>query len=133
LPLQRRSENWQRNLDRLKYNAVSRGRGDCHEEGGAAGAGSYRSACGDVYRAADRGELAEDCYREALALYRGHGSPPVLDLENATRPLAIVEQDAGKAQETRELWSEARNFTRRHRCRRAVEECSRRLAHLGGE
>lgn len=44
---------------------------------------------GDLHRGAGRGELAEGCYDEALAIYRHDRRTPPLDLANALRGLAL--------------------------------------------
>ena len=50
---------------------------------------------GDVHHEAGRGELAEPCYREALALYRNHEPRQPLNLANAIRSLAVLEGETG--------------------------------------
>src|SRR5436305_3168531 len=65
---------------------------------------------GDVYSEAGRAELAEPCYHEALALYRGHEHTLPLDLANAIRSHAVLKEDAGDIEEARRLWEEARDL-----------------------
>src|SRR5271155_450732 len=48
---------------------------------------------GDILRHEQRREPAERCYREALDLYRNHELTPPLDLANAIRGLAILQDD----------------------------------------
>ena len=85
---------------------------------------------GDIHRQAGRLELAEPHYREALALYRNHPNPPRLDLANAIRPLAILEERAGRADEARRLWTEARELYEAGGVAEGTAESSRRLAGL---
>jgi hypothetical protein len=77
--------------------------------------------------------LAEACYQEALAIYRGHEKSPPLAFANALRPLAIVKQDSGQLEEARGLWEEARQLYGAAKVPEGVAECSARLAHLGTE
>jgi len=65
---------------------------------------------GDMHRETGRDDLAEPCYREALAIYRSHPETAPLELANAIRPLAIVEERAGRVSEARRLWHEARDL-----------------------
>jgi len=87
---------------------------------------------GDIHRELGRSDLAEPCYREALALYRAHAAAPTLDLANAVRPMAILEDEAGRVEEARRLWAEARDLYAAADVREGVAETSRRLARLNG-
>jgi len=87
---------------------------------------------GDIHRQAGRPELAEPFHREALALYRRHPDPPRLDLANAIRPLAILEERAGRVDEARALWTEARELYEACGVAEGAVESSRRLAALAG-
>ena len=53
---------------------------------------------------------AEACYVEALALYRAAIDTPKLELANAVRPLALLRQRTGQAEEAKRLWVEARDL-----------------------
>ena len=86
---------------------------------------------GDIHRDAKRLADAELCYHEALALYRAHETDP-LDLANAIRPLAILKEATGKAEEARPLWEEARELCMAVNVQEAVAECAARLARLNG-
>ena len=83
---------------------------------------------GDAYYEAGRAELAEPCYREALALYRGHEQAPPLDLANAIRSLAILKDDAGAAREATALWQEAHDLYVAFDVPAGVRESGARLA-----
>jgi tetratricopeptide (TPR) repeat protein len=87
---------------------------------------------GDIHRQAGRPELAEPFHREALALYRCHPDPPRLGLANAIRPLAILEERAGRVDAARRLWAEARDLYEACGVTEGVAESSRRLAALAG-
>ena len=84
---------------------------------------------GDIYRHEGHRELAEPCYREALNLYRSREAPP-LDLANAIRGFAILQDDAGEVNEARSLWNEARELYAAVNVEAGVAESTRRLAVL---
>jgi len=86
---------------------------------------------GDIHLQGARPELAEPLHREALALYRRYPDPPPLDLANAIRPLAILEERAGRVDEARRLWTEARDLYQACGVAEGVAESGRRLAALG--
>jgi tetratricopeptide (TPR) repeat protein len=65
---------------------------------------------GDVHRAGGRPALAEPCYHEALALYRGSQETRPLDLANAIRSLAVLKEEAGERVEAGLLWEEAHDL-----------------------
>jgi tetratricopeptide (TPR) repeat protein len=104
----------------------------CREEGQSLPLAHTVRHLGDIHRSAGRPELAEPCYREALALYRGDGRTAPLDLANAIRPLAILKEDAGEAEEACRLWEEAKGLYAAVDVPQAVAECSARLARLTG-
>ena len=85
---------------------------------------------GDIHRAAGAPALAEPHYREAVALYRGSEQRSPLDLANALRPLAIVEEGAGRIDKARELWKEARDLYSEAGVQDGVAESTSRLARL---
>jgi tetratricopeptide (TPR) repeat protein len=84
---------------------------------------------GDIHRNEGHRELAEPCYREALNLYRSRETPP-LDLANAIRGFAILQDDAGEVNEARSLWNEARELYAAVNVEAGVAESTRRLAVL---
>jgi tetratricopeptide (TPR) repeat protein len=86
---------------------------------------------GDIHRHEGHRELAESCYREALNLYRNHPQMPPLDLANALRGFAILQDDAGEVNEAKVLWEEARGLYSAANVEAGVTESSRRLALLG--
>jgi tetratricopeptide (TPR) repeat protein len=86
---------------------------------------------GDVHQDAGRIALAEPCYREALRLYRGNPATRALDLANALRPLAILVDGAGDAEEARRLFAEARDLYAAARVDEGVADCDHHLARLG--
>ncbi len=62
---------------------------------------------GDILRKLDRPKDAESCYTEALTLYRSNPNPPLLDLANAIRGMAILKDSMGESSESLLLWEEA--------------------------
>jgi tetratricopeptide (TPR) repeat protein len=85
---------------------------------------------GDVHRETGRNDLAEPCYREALAIYRRHPETAPLELANAIRPLAIVEERAGRPAEARRLWHEARDLYAAAGVEAGYAECAARMEAL---
>ena len=85
---------------------------------------------GDIHRESGRPDLAEPCLLEALAIYRGHDETNPLDLANAIRPLAILKQEEGAVEESRELWEEARKLYAAVNVREGVAESTARMAQL---
>lgn len=86
---------------------------------------------GDVLRELDDLEGAEPCYAEALALYRATPSPPVLDLANAVRRMAILREASGEDEEARTLWREAGELYREAGIEAGVSESATHLRRLG--
>lgn len=86
---------------------------------------------GDIHQEQGRPERAAPYYDEALALYRTHPSPPVVDLANAIRSQAVLKDETGQAAEAAELWTEARELYAKAGIEAGVAEASRRLARLG--
>lgn len=85
---------------------------------------------GDIHQDAGRLERAEPCYREALALYRGHRQTASLDLANALRPLAILEERLGHDDSAIALWSEAQSLYEAVNVQEGVDEGAKHLRAL---
>jgi tetratricopeptide (TPR) repeat protein len=62
---------------------------------------------GDILRELARRTEAEQCYTEALELYRAHADAPPLDLANAVRGMAVLKDDLGDSDAALTLWEEA--------------------------
>ena len=86
---------------------------------------------GDAHRKAERLATAESCYAEALALYGAQGDPPALDHANALRPMAILKEALGRADEAKVLWRRARTLYGSVGVEAGVDECTEHLARLG--
>lgn len=86
---------------------------------------------GDIHLDAGRLELAERCYDEALALYRENAKQAAaLDLANAIRPLAILQERKGNLEQAKSLWKEARELYAAVDVPAGVAESSSHLAQL---
>lgn len=85
---------------------------------------------GDVHVEQGRPEAAAPLYDEALALYRGHPSPPRMGLANAIRSQAVLKEQLGRREEAAGLWAEARELYAREGIQEGVDEASRHLARL---
>jgi tetratricopeptide (TPR) repeat protein len=81
---------------------------------------------GDVHRKRGNWEAAEPCYREALEIYRAnrdHASP--LDVANAIRPYALLQEHNGNRAQGRAMWEEAQALYESQGIDAGVEEASR--------
>lgn len=85
---------------------------------------------GDAHQDLDQLVQAENCYREALSLYRA-GDPRPLDLANAVRSYALLKERTGEQAEARELWTEARRLYASVNASGGVEESTSHLQELG--
>jgi tetratricopeptide (TPR) repeat protein len=85
---------------------------------------------GDIHQDAGRAELAEPCYREALAIYRRDRRTAPLDLANAVRPFAILQETLGKSEQAIDLWTEARDIYAGLKLQAGVDESREHLARL---
>ena len=87
---------------------------------------------GDVHRHARRLAAAEACYEEALSLYGRHAAgAATLDHANALRPMAILKEESGQAEEARMLWGRARELYAAAGIEAGVAECADHLDRLG--
>jgi tetratricopeptide (TPR) repeat protein len=87
---------------------------------------------GDLQLERDRVQEAADHYTEALALYRLHPVPPELDVANAVRRMAVLEERVGEAVAARDLWRDARDRYAGLGLTEGVAEAEQHLATLGG-
>jgi tetratricopeptide (TPR) repeat protein len=85
---------------------------------------------GDVYRELGRAHMARPCYEEAMALYRQHPEAAPLDVANATRSMALLQQEADEWDESRQLWDEALKIYTALGIDAGVAECETRLCQL---
>jgi tetratricopeptide (TPR) repeat protein len=85
---------------------------------------------GDIHLDAERLELAERCYDEAVALYREAKQTAALDLANAIRPLAILQERKGNLEQAKSLWKQAKELYAAVDVPAGVAESSSHLAQL---
>jgi tetratricopeptide (TPR) repeat protein len=85
---------------------------------------------GDLHQDAGRLEAAAPFYAEALALYRQGNLAGPLELANALRGFALLQDARGDRAQARELWSEAKTLYATGNVPAGVAECSVRLARL---
>lgn len=85
---------------------------------------------GDAYYYARRAAQAEPCYVEALSIYRGHEHTQPLDLANAIRSFAVLEDHVGATEQAKRLWQEAHDVYVAVNAPAGVGESAARLALL---
>ena len=85
---------------------------------------------GDILREDGKLEPAGPCYREALEIYRAHPETPPLDLANAIRGYALLEDDVGRQDQALTLWREARELYASVNVQAGVDEGDRQIARL---
>lgn len=80
----------------------------------------------------DAGSLgeAEPNYDEALAIYRTDDRTPPLDLANALRGFALLQERKGEREAAKRVWEEARDLYAAVNVEAGVEESSQRIAAL---
>jgi tetratricopeptide (TPR) repeat protein len=86
---------------------------------------------GDVHVERRQWPEAEQCFVEALGIYRTHAAPGILDLANAIRARAVLKTETGQREEARALWTEAQELYASESIAAGVEECRRRVDQLG--
>lgn len=84
----------------------------------------------DIHRHGRRVEEADRCYQMALDLYRKYTEASTLDVANALRGAALLKELDGDTEQAIALWSEATRLYEKADIAKAVDEGSRRLAHL---
>lgn len=73
---------------------------------------------------------AKPLYEEALEIYHSDLHTKVLDLANAIRPLALLQERLGEKERARELWREAKSLYSSLRIEDGIRECEKHLANL---
>src|SRR5271170_2907130 len=73
---------------------------------------------------------AKPLYEESLEIYRSNLDTKLLDLANAVRPYALLNEKLGELETARQLWQEARNLYASLRIEPGVAECEKHLAKL---
>jgi tetratricopeptide (TPR) repeat protein len=85
---------------------------------------------GDILRESGLLLAAKPCYRESLKIYRSHAETPPLDLANAIRGYALLQEEIGENQEAVTLWREARELYTVASVQAGVDEGDRRIERL---
>jgi tetratricopeptide (TPR) repeat protein len=85
---------------------------------------------GDILRNLRRPEESAACYQEALTIYRREEQGFLLDLANANRGFALLEEQRGHAAEAVALWQQARDLYRQTGIEAGVAEGEKRIAQL---
>ena len=86
----------------------------------------------DMYLDESNYSAAIPLYEEALELYRSNLDTRLLDLANAVRPYALLQEATGNKDAARPLWREARDLYASLRIKAGVQECEGHLANLIG-
>jgi tetratricopeptide (TPR) repeat protein len=84
----------------------------------------------DILRGDDSLEAAQPLYEEALKIYRQSSETPTLDLANAIRGFALLKGAAGRADQAKALWREARALYGSVNVQSGVEESDSQIARL---
>ena len=85
---------------------------------------------GDTFSESGQLEPAGPHFREALEIYRAHPETPPLDLANALRGYALLQEELGEKQEAVALWREARELYAAVNVQAGVDEGDRRIERL---
>ena len=83
---------------------------------------------GQVNQRLGRLDSAGRCYEEALDLYDRAGTAHPLDHANALRPMALLREELGDAEEARHLWRRAAKLYRAASVEEGVRECETHLS-----
>ena len=133
----------------LAVEAISQGR-QAHKENDLPAARAHYAEAARVYRDQndslsyahtirhiadmylDESNLAEakPLYEESLEIYRGNLNTKLLDLANAIRPYALLNEKSGKPDVAKQLWQEAKNLYSSLRVEQGIRECDTHLMHL---
>lgn len=85
---------------------------------------------GDILRNLKRTEESAPCYQESMAIYRREVDAPMLDVANAARGFALLEEQRGRAAEATALWQQAVELYKQTGIDAGVAEGEKRIARL---
>lgn len=85
---------------------------------------------GDIHRDEEKIDLADDYYTRALDIYKSSEHRSQVDLANAIRGYALLQEQKGKLKDALKLWKEARMLYENNSIYSGVEECSQRIDKL---
>ncbi len=84
----------------------------------------------DIYQQESNLVEAKPLYEESIELYRSNLSTRILDLANALRPYALLNEAQGRVETARKLWEEARQLYSSVRVEAGVSECDVHISKL---
>ena len=102
----------------------------CQLQGDVAGQAHKTRHLGDVFRHRNQPDQAASCYEAALALYRSLASPPILDLANAIRMVALSQEHQQNLGVARKSWQEAHALYAQLGLQEGMEEADQHLDAL---
>jgi tetratricopeptide (TPR) repeat protein len=84
----------------------------------------------DIYQDESNLDDAKPLYEESIELYRSSLSTKILDLANALRPYALLNEAQGNLECASKFWDEARQLYSALRVESGVSECGEHLRKL---
>jgi tetratricopeptide (TPR) repeat protein len=84
----------------------------------------------DIYQQASNSDEAKPLYEESIELYRSNLNTKILDLANALRPYALLNEVQGNLEVASKLWEEARQLYGSLRVEPGVSECDEHIRKL---
>jgi tetratricopeptide (TPR) repeat protein len=84
----------------------------------------------DMYLDESNLREARPLYEKSLEIYRSDLNTKLLDLANAVRPYALLNEKSGNLEIAKQLWQEARNLYSSLRLEEGVRECDAHLTQL---
>ena len=84
----------------------------------------------DIYQQESNFGEAKPLYEESIELYRSNLSTKILDLANALRPYALLNESQGNLELTKKVWAEARQLYSSLRVEPGVSECDEHIRKL---
>ncbi len=87
----------------------------------------------DIMREQNKLDEAGPLYAESLEIYRSHKETPPLDLANAIRGFALLNEQTGNCEEAVSLWREARELYELTGIEAGVSESDRRIGSFSAD
>jgi tetratricopeptide (TPR) repeat protein len=84
----------------------------------------------DIYQEESNLSEAKPLYEESIELYRSSLSTKILDLANALRPYALLNEGQGNLEWASKFWKEAKQLYSSLRVEPGVSECDEHLRNL---
>ena len=121
-------------MDRARWDEAramfEEGIGICRNANDPCGTAHKLQHLGDVHHHAGRKAEALACYHEAMSLYRSQAEPPKLRYANTLLRVAVAEAEAGRADQAKPIFVEARELYRAVGVQEGVDDCSNRIDNL---